>query len=577
MAQFHHSLIKRSQLIAVSILAAASSNSIHADEFVMTGYINMDSRQFKGHRFTKIKAYNNWNLAVRDDGVPVFWGLMQAGKLPGLLPEGLSADGDIIDIGPLIVYVNSEGRLASIGENEGVKAKDFPKIGTKVVRLVGRTSHYTALDETGKVYCWGFTGNGACDIPPGLGPVKDVACGSDFTVALLRDGTVRCWGRVDHFAPKFERLKRVVQISACDRTVAALLEDGTIVAGGNPQVVQSFTMNETTATQIFCGSEYLGAVLKDGSVRVWGSPGCPVKHIPSEMGKVKMVSGADAHALALLEDGQLVAWGNNFVGEGMVPGVLSGVTQISADDRYIFASVPNRPLVCWGYGRMSHNFELEGTKDATAFRFSPGYVFGKTASGTGVFKALNFPPNPGYIQRLSSLKNIVSINESFALTEDGQCHVLQQKNPAWEIPENATELIQLETFWYAVIALRKDGTLIGWGSDRKSCLNFPKNLPPVESFSIGGYGQVAALLQDQKVKIWGANDEFFYQNSILNRFAPIKMIDTVGSSTAVLTNDGKVVFLSGLKELREISSDIGKIKSIALCGGVAESLCMIVD
>ena len=67
-----------------------------------------------------------------------------------------------------------------------------------VVQVAGGFYYTIALLEDGSVACWGSNVEGQCDVPSGVGtpenPVVQVAGGDFHTIALLEDGSVACWG-----------------------------------------------------------------------------------------------------------------------------------------------------------------------------------------------------------------------------------------------------------------------------------------------------------------------------------------------------------------------------------------------
>lgn len=570
------------QILCLGVILVAGDGC--GGEIVISGHASLDSRLFKGHRFTKIKAQESWNLALRDDGATLSWGQLPAGDSPGMAPRGLSPDRDTVLVsGGNRLFINEKGEIEGLGEEAIRAAKLIPQIEGKVVHLAKGGENYAAVDDKGKVHCWGTNVHGECEVPADLGPVAEVACGDTHTLALLKDGTVRSWGgkKPPIGSEVLDDLRDVVQIGAqgyFGSTSVALQRDGTIVVWGNPRMREMVPRDNFHAKQIVCGWGYVGALLQDGTVRVWGDAENPITQVPNGLGKVTALAGGDQHCLALQEDGKIVAWGSNYFGEGMVPSILSGATQIAADDRYIFVAVPGHPVYCWGFMRTSLTFELLGTENAAHLGFTPGCVAGHTAGGKNFLKLLNEAPQPGDMKKISALGKLSSATSRTALTTDGQCHFLSDLDSEKQIPHNATDLIQVENLRSAFIGLRKNGELIGWGIDHQSCLYFHQNMPSVASFCMGDDGHVVAVMRDGKIKIWGAQDNCFYQNTILNRLAPIKMADAVIGATAFLTAEGRVAVISGPNQpLEHIPPEVGKIQSIALGGAYVTSICMLVD
>jgi alpha-tubulin suppressor-like RCC1 family protein len=195
-----------------------------------------------------------------------------------------------------------------------------------------------------------------------------VRADTDFSMALLRDGTVLTWGRGNRAqrgnggtsaAPLTPTrvvdttgagpLRNVVQIAADGNTELALLRDGTVVGWGNndfgqlgpgatkrvpvPVRVQAGDGQPLRGiTGIAVGGQHSLALRSDGHVLSWGRndmyqlgdgsrtdravPG-PVRgsNGRGDLTGVAVIAAAEKHSAALLRDGTVVTWGNNTAGQ----------------------------------------------------------------------------------------------------------------------------------------------------------------------------------------------------------------------------------------------------------------------
>ena len=227
----------------------------------------------------------------------------------------------------------------------------FTATGVGAVTAVDLGAFYScALLQDGTVRCWGDNtwgelGNGAVLVSPsptspvtptptpvtvsGITTAVAIEAGVFHMCALLRDGTLQCWGRG---------------------------EEGRLGNGSTANSSTPVTVNGIAPAAIAPGAEHSCAVLRDGTMRCWGdnnfgqlgngspqgsfstTPSGPVTGITTAIGAS---SGAE-HTCALLQDGSLRCWGRNVdgrIGNGTTTDAftpvavtgLGGVTWTSSD------------------------------------------------------------------------------------------------------------------------------------------------------------------------------------------------------------------------------------------------------
>lgn len=210
-------------------------------------------------------------------------------------------------------------------------------------------AHACAITADARVKCWGLCQSGQCGaetveklgdefgemgdaLPPvNLGwpqpEVTSLACARDSTCALLSDGTVRCWGPVEHLNGQFEYS---VQSGTTWNTMGVTLPPTQLPTGRK-------------ATSISCGREHCCFILDDGSAVCYGDnyygelgdggwnanlgsrnmgAGGPfgandagLVDLPPGRAAVKIACGY-IHTCAILDEGSVVCWGDN--GEGQL-------------------------------------------------------------------------------------------------------------------------------------------------------------------------------------------------------------------------------------------------------------------
>lgn len=110
----------------------------------------------------------------------------------------------------------------------------IPPSATAVVSMGIGMSHAYALNISGVLVGWGYNSAGELSTPADLPPVRGLAAGFKFTVALLQDGTVRAWGSV-LTSWNLAALSNIVQIALGGGGFMALRRDGVVLdAAGEP-------------------------------------------------------------------------------------------------------------------------------------------------------------------------------------------------------------------------------------------------------------------------------------------------------------------------------------------------------
>jgi alpha-tubulin suppressor-like RCC1 family protein len=314
---------------------------------------------------------------------------------------------------------NGDGELGNGTKTESAVPVAVSKLsGVKAVSAGNR--HGLALLENGTVMAWGANGQGQLGdgtttksaVPvavSGLKEVTAIAAGGDYSLALLKGGTVKAWGtneagelgngtETNSTVPvAVSGLSEVTAISApgSGDFSLALLKDGTVKAWGINQfgqlgdgstggssLVPVAVSGLSEVTAISAGGAHGLALLKDGTVKAWGynvagqlgNGSTKDSNLPvavKALTAVKAIAAGGNHGLALLENGTLMAWGDNergALGDGTFTGPetcgevppfgcsktpvavsgLSEVTAISGGGNYSLAVLKDRTVKAWG-------------------------------------------------------------------------------------------------------------------------------------------------------------------------------------------------------------------------------------
>lgn len=252
-----------------------------------------------------------------------------------------------------------------------------------------------AVLHDGMLECWGAstasgTGNQGLNVPPTViaGGIADVSVGFLHACAVRGDGSVVCWGGGSHgqlgngdtsvtYEPTptpVQGVSGAVAVAAGADLTCALLKDGTVncwglgpgdgsVLSDTPVAVKGLAC---PAEQVVVGSDHACALLSDASVMCWGYGGdgelglgtgvasAPFPKAVLGLPPAKGISARYQHTCALLTDGTARCWGNGgpYLKDSFtpvpVPG-LAGLVALASGQWHDCALLEDGRIVCWGY------------------------------------------------------------------------------------------------------------------------------------------------------------------------------------------------------------------------------------
>jgi len=213
-------------------------------------------------------------------------------------------------------------------------------IDNAVSVAVGNT-HSLALLSDGTVMAWGNNNLGATGQPhPSVGyqctPIEvslpgcavAVSAGTRFSMALLADGTVWCWG-ADNYGQ---------------------LGNGTGGAGYSSTAVQAGSF--TNAVAISAGGTHALALLADSTVVAWGrglngqvgNGASTTQHSPQTvvtsngtLADIIAIDAGDVHNIAMQDDGDIYTWGNNLQGALGIGSITPYFSNVAMNSTYFSA------------------------------------------------------------------------------------------------------------------------------------------------------------------------------------------------------------------------------------------------
>jgi alpha-tubulin suppressor-like RCC1 family protein len=318
--------------------------------------------------------------------------------------------------------------------------------------------------------------------------VVQVAAGRTHNLALRSDGTVSAWGINEHGA----------------------LGDGTTTDRSTPVRVSGLT---GVMTQVAAGEEFSLALRSDGTVWAWGrndrgqlgrgttSSGEGVPARVAVLNRVTKISAGRDFGLALRSDGIVFAWGaNRFgqVGNGAmsfspvsVPVKIAGLAQVTGISAGWDSSLATETsgisavTSVWAWGNNEDGQLGDGT---TAGRSTPERVTGLPVSIAGVSAGGQF----------AAVLGTDGSVWGWGTNGLGQLDIAPPGSAVTR-PVNmiaaGSRITQISAGGGHVLALRSDGTVLGWGFNIRGQLGNGSQTQvsgPVPVTGLTGATQVAA-------------------------------------------------------------------------------------
>ncbi|HXS16395.1 MAG TPA: hypothetical protein VN764_04375, partial [Polyangiaceae bacterium] len=394
-----------------------------------------------------------------------------------------------------------------------------------IARLSAPFGHACAVDDSGRVYCWGSNTYGELGdftIFQSTRPVRvpDVdhavalTSGTDHTCALLDSGKVKCWGKNDL---------------------------GQLGIGTGIPMSPPIQLGISDVTAINSKYEVTYAVKADDTLRVWGSDELghfvhpTVDNVVSPTDALAVGVGA-AHACASLHEGDFICWGVNTFGA------------LGNDGRHEFPELGETDDLESQYPPLGQNtyfdpFIVSGVRGATDVAAGDAHTCA-LVDGSVLCWGLNVDgqvgPDGGYyngiplvVPGLSAIRQIeAGENFSLGLDEEGALYawganaVGQLGNGTFAVTVGLAQVhgvdqtVALAAGHFHACAIIDGGAVNCWGLNDAGQLGSGKvgtnafvpqavtGLDGATGIS-AGLGHSCALHEDGGVSCWGSNE--FYQ------------------------------------------------------------------
>ena len=209
------------------------------------------------------------------------------------------------------------------------------------VQVAAGENHSCALQNGGRVQCWGANDDGQLDVPEGVS-FQQITAGYRYSCGIRADGGVTCWGRNDH-----------AQLDAPDGQFTAIDAgwDHVCALSGTDAICWGWNANERATpppglalTAIGAGAEHSCGLTPNGDLECWGKN--DDGRADPRQGPLSALAVGIAHTCALTNLGTAVCQGENAAGQTDAPETV--FRQMSAGSDYTCGLRPDGALHCWG-------------------------------------------------------------------------------------------------------------------------------------------------------------------------------------------------------------------------------------
>lgn len=289
----------------------------------------------------------------------------QTNVAPGLnmmdIPKELEGNVKEISVGATFsVGVDNDGKVYVWGQtkisNKIDVKKDMPsqkELG-KVVSVSAGYDHIMALNDRGKVICWGSNrmGQGKVPMEANSKEIVQIAAGYQMSYALTKGGEVVNWGNENLNDVRITRKNgngKIAKIAVANTTLMGLKKDGTVVHMGNQASdIHNIPEDMGKIVDIVTASNACAALNEDGEIIVWGRTSQSEKKVPEYEGNVISMTGGRFHFNILTDEGKIYSWGNNDKKQTEVPKNAKNIAAVYSGSYQNYAVTDSGEVVTWG-------------------------------------------------------------------------------------------------------------------------------------------------------------------------------------------------------------------------------------
>jgi alpha-tubulin suppressor-like RCC1 family protein len=534
---------------------------------------------------TAISAGNFHNLALLEDGSIRAWGSNFYGESD--VPMDLRAKA-IAGGGSFSAAISVDGALSVWGYMPGGLLPPPPEF-TNLVSIVGGSSHILAQRADGEVLAWG--GAIPVNVPAEATNVVMLAAGASYySMALRADGTVVEWG--GNSPGRILDLENVTAIAAGENRRIAVLQDGSvfewevfgpsmpagltkvtrIVAGGTFVLafgaLRPHITTEPAAKQVFSGNPVTLEVSATGTPPLffqWQHNGNDVPGATNSFFSILEFQEGDAGAYSVIvsnDHGEAISQVSMLAIIDAPPAVAVSFPQVlsfrGASTVLTATFEGSTPM---SFQWMKDGVNIPGATSASLdlspvaadaegnYTVAVSNDFGSQTSGAMVVHMLPFAWWGGLSplnQMPLELTNAVALSVTDWGLPTGLALLANGGVAGWahpfvrQVPASLTNAVAVRAGEAFGMALRSDGTVAVWGSNRDMVTNVPPGLNGVVAIA-AGRSHCVVLRNDGTVKGWGGGPMFSARLAPPAGMSNIAAIDAGFLHSVALRRDGAVI------------------------------------
>ncbi|MBM3903334.1 MAG: hypothetical protein FJ379_14810 [Verrucomicrobia bacterium] len=512
------------------------------------------------------------SAALAETGRVIPWGTNDLGQL--LVPADATNLVSLSAGASQTMGLRTDGTVVHWGTNAYPGAPK-PESLDHVVEISQGYFHSVALRDDGTVVCWGDDTFGQCQVPENIGRIVTIAAGGLHTLALTADGKVVAWG--GNHAGQCEVPKDLEEaglVAAGGNHSIAILRNGAVVAWGDNSLGQlRVPATAKSVVSASGGFDFTAVARAEGLVDIWPNLKNGLLPVPAGVSNIALVESGYFHVLALQgrEDVDNDGLDNlaelrrktdpkvsDTDGDGLWDGIEARLeldprnADTDSDGLHDWIELqegfdPRTPtespdaslwihpaLQLDLFGVDGSPYQLERSRDGAGWE-AEGAAFRLS----GWSRRLVAPPEGIASYRLRRLEPLPVIETQTAPPVIGTVRVLGDSSLEQNrVPNTVVDVRSLSAGAWHTLALRTDGTVLGWGSNSDGECNPPAGMGSVRALAAGGHFSLA-FLEDGTVVGWGRND--LGQISPPTFTAPVAQIAAGFSHGLARLADGTVV------------------------------------
>jgi Regulator of chromosome condensation (RCC1) repeat len=199
---------------------------------------------------------------------------------------------------------------------------------------------------------------------------------------------------------------------------------------------------------------------------------------------VVAISAGFSHSLALKADGTVIGWGDNDLGETNIPAGLTNVVAIAAGDEFSLALKADGTVVGWGD---NYEGEATGVPNTVSPYISSGPV---TIAGQPLTNAVAIAAGDGFSLALKADGTVVGWGYNYFGEATGVPNTVSPYISFGTVAiagQPLTNVVAIAAGAYHGLALKADGTVVGWGDNRDGQIIIPTGLTNAVAIAAGEY------------------------------------------------------------------------------------------